>query len=107
MTEQREAWEREPLADQFHASSLIAVLESGLSHGTVFPGTQTVSSWLEMLGDRRDQQKESVARARLDVNLRMFFSRKRVGWCEFSARLLSRVCCRCSTPGRISRLAAP
>src|ERR1700730_10583163 len=42
-----------------------------------------------------------------DLNVRVFFSRKRVGWCEFSARLLSRLYCRCSTPGRISHLAAP
>lgn len=27
--------------------------------------------------------------------------------CEFSARLFNRLCCRCSTPGRISRFAAP
>ena len=30
MTERREAWEREPLADQYHASYLIPLLESGL-----------------------------------------------------------------------------
>jgi hypothetical protein len=44
MTEGREAWERKPLADQVHASYLIPLLESGASNGTVFPGTQTVSS---------------------------------------------------------------
>jgi hypothetical protein len=34
-------------------------------------------------------------------------SRWRVGWCEFSTRLLRYRCCRCSTMGRLSRLAAP
>ena len=34
-------------------------------------------------------------------------SRRRVGWCEFSARLFNPLCCRCSTPGMISRFAAP
>jgi len=33
-------------------------------------------------------------------------SRRRVGWCEFSARLFNPLCCRCSTPGMISRFAA-
>jgi hypothetical protein len=42
-----------------------------------------------------------------DLNFRIFFSRIRVGWCEFSARLFNPLCCRCSTPGRSSRLAAP
>jgi len=37
----------------------------------------------------------------------MFFSRSRVGWWEFSARLFNPFCCRCSTPGTISRFAAP
>src|SRR5258708_7709706 len=41
------------------------------------------------------------------LNRRIFFSRSRVGWWEFSARLFNPLCCRCSTPGRISRLAAP
>ena len=30
-----------------------------------------------------------------DLNLRIFFSRSRVGWCEFSARLFNPLCCRC------------
>ena len=28
-----------------------------------------------------------------DLNLRIFFSRSRVGWCEFSARLFKPLCC--------------
>jgi Hydantoinase/oxoprolinase N-terminal region len=34
-------------------------------------------------------------------------SRWRVGWCGFSTRLLRESCWRCSTPGRMSRFAAP
>ena len=34
-------------------------------------------------------------------------SRRRVGWCEFSARLLRPLCRRCSTPGISSFFAAP
>jgi hypothetical protein len=41
-----------------------------------------------------------------DVKRRIFFSRRSKGWCEFSARLFNPLCCRCSTPGRISRFAA-
>ena len=33
--------------------------------------------------------KESVAPVRADLKRRIFFSRRRVGWCEFSARFLS------------------
>ncbi len=43
----------------------------------------------------------------VDLKRHIFFSRSRVGWCEFSARLFNPLCCRCSTPGRIARLAAP
>jgi len=42
-----------------------------------------------------------------DLNRRIFFSCSRVGWCEFSARLLCLLCYRYSTPGRISHLAVP
>jgi hypothetical protein len=42
-----------------------------------------------------------------DLNRRIFFSRSRVGWWEFSAQLLSCLCWRCSTPSKISRFAAP
>src|SRR5271165_6888128 len=41
-----------------------------------------------------------------DLKRFMIRSRRRVGWWEFSARLLRPLCCRCSTPGMISRLAA-
>ena len=43
----------------------------------------------------------------VDLKRRIFFSRSRVGWCEFSARLFKLLYCRCSTSGRISRLAVP
>src|SRR5262249_33717834 len=42
-----------------------------------------------------------------DLNCFICRSRRRVGWCEFSALLLSPLCWRCSMPGMISRLAAP
>jgi hypothetical protein len=35
------------------------------------------------------KQRENVGPVRADLNRRIFFSRSRVGWCEFSARLLS------------------
>jgi Kelch motif len=43
------------------------------------------------------------------VDLKRFIcrSRRRVGWCEFSARLLRPLCRRCSTPGISSFFAAP
>jgi hypothetical protein len=50
---------------------------------------RSVSSRLKMLRDRRDQLRESVGPVRADLNRRIFFSRRRVGWCEFSARLFS------------------
>jgi hypothetical protein len=34
-------------------------------------------------------------------------SRRRVGWCEFSARLFNPLCWRCSMPGMVSLFAAP
>ena len=40
-----------------------------------------------------------------DLNRRMARSRCRVGWCEFSARLLSPLCRRCSVLGRTRRRA--
>jgi hypothetical protein len=36
---------------------------------------------------------------RTDLNRRIRFSRSRVGWCEFSARLFKYRCCRWATPG--------
>ena len=42
-----------------------------------------------------------------DLNRRIARSRCRVGWCEFSARLFSHLCWRCSTLRRVSRIAAP
>jgi len=44
---------------------------------------------------------------RADLNRFICRSRRRVGWWEFSARLLSPLCGRCSTPGMISFFAAP
>src|SRR3954463_7545413 len=42
-----------------------------------------------------------------DLKRFIWRSRRRVGWCEFSARLLRPLCLRCSTPGSRSFLAAP
>lgn len=42
-----------------------------------------------------------------DLNRFICRSRRRVGWCEFSALLFKPLCCRCSTPGMISFFAAP
>jgi hypothetical protein len=42
-----------------------------------------------------------------DLKRRIRRFRSRVGWWEFSARLLSPLCSRWSTPGRTSAFAAP
>ena len=51
------------------------------------------------------ERKRCACRA--DLNRFICRSRRRVGWCEFSARLFSPLCWRCSTPGITSRFAAP
>lgn len=43
---------------------------------------------------------------RADSSRRVTFSRARVGWCEFSARLFNLLCCRCSTFSPSSLFAA-
>ena len=42
-----------------------------------------------------------------DLNRLICLSCRHVGWCEFSALLLSPLCLLCSTEGITSRLAAP
>jgi hypothetical protein len=88
-------------------SHLIPDLEAGLERGTVFPGAHTVTSWLKMARDGARSAERKRWACLADLNFRMFFSRSRVGWCEFSARLFNLLCCRCSPPGKMSRLAAP
>ncbi len=39
------------LSDLLDASHLIPLLEATLQNGAVLPGTQTMSSWLEMSSD--------------------------------------------------------
>jgi hypothetical protein len=51
VVEQREAWDIQELANQFHSSDFTPGLKSVLQSGMVFPGTQTVTAWLEMPGD--------------------------------------------------------
>jgi hypothetical protein len=49
---------------------------------------------------------EEPLRLAADLNCFTCRSRRRVGWCEFSALLLSPLCWRCSMPDVNSRLAA-
>jgi hypothetical protein len=51
--------------------------------------------------------REEALRLTGRLNCFMCRSRRRVGWCEFSARLFNPLCWRCSMPGMISRFAAP
>ena len=51
------------------------------------------------------ERKRCACRA--DLKRFICRSRRRVGWCEFSARLFRPLCWRCSTPGITSRFAAP
>ena len=81
------------LCDLLVSSHLIPLLESALQNGTVLPGTQTMSSWLELSSDGARSAERKRCACLADLNRRIFFSRSRVGWCEFSARLFSPVCC--------------
>ncbi len=76
---------------------------SGLAIGF---GGETVAAWAKVAGDRAVGGEEALGVARtLEPSHPPLALPGRL--CEFSARLLSRLCCRCSTLGRTSRLAAP
>lgn len=48
------------LCDLLDASYLISLLESILQNGTVLPGTQTMSLWLEMSSDGTKGRKKAL-----------------------------------------------
>jgi len=81
-------------------------LESLGPGGSILGGGRLMAVKLEQVADPVMGRQEAL---RLAGYLKRFIcrSRRRVGWCEFSALLFSPLCFLCSTEGMISRLAAP
>ena len=95
------------LSGSFPVGHLVPHLEANLLQERGNPSQ--VDDAVSTESDSRlvQKQRETVVLAQGMRNRRIFFSRSRVGWWEFSARLFNPLCCRYSTPGKISRLAAP
>jgi hypothetical protein len=81
-------------------------LERTRPRGAVLAGGDVVAAEVEEIADLVVGGEETL-RCRADLKRFICRSRRRVGWCEFSARLLRPLCRRCSTPGISSFFAAP
>jgi hypothetical protein len=74
--------------------------------GSIVRGGKVIAAEVKEIADLRMGGEKTLA-CLADLNRFICRSRRRVGWCEFSAWLFNPLCCRCSTPGMISRFAAP
>ncbi len=81
-------------------------LERARPCGAVLDGGDVVAAEMEEIADLVVAERKRCAWP-ADLKRFIWRSRRRVGWCEFSARLFRPLCRRCSTPGIISFLAAP
>ena len=88
------------------ASDIAPGLKGTVTGGSMVDGGQEVATELEVVVDLTMAGEEPLGMPRR-LDRCICRSRRRVGWCETSAQLLRYRLCRCSTPGRIRRLAAP
>src|SRR5687767_630647 len=84
--------------------NLVPDSKSFASESAVISGREQVPSGSEVRADDSVYLDKTLA-CRADLNRRIRFSRSRVGWCEFSARLFKYRCCLWATPGMTMRLA--
>jgi len=74
--------------------------------GSILCGGHLMAAEVEQVVDSVVGGKEALCLARR-LEALICRSRRRVGWCEFSALLFSPLCFLCSTEGITARLAAP